>query len=200
MVVSNRRNGPCNISLWCVITTGCASQTPKCLSIHWPVKFIHARVCLCANACPFFIFSNVKQHVFLLRSKVNMKGLTTANMGSGFSFGVGRNLDSCSICTDQVRNWGSNCHFSTFYFILFCVHLHFQRWKCYFYCTFWYLFESNVLYGCIFTCLLDLQMSKSFQSSQIKQNLLSFLFVFLALKLIFVLMCWVSDASFMASD
>lgn len=28
-------------------------------------------------------------------------------------------------------------------------------------------------------------MSKSFQSSQIKQNLLSFLFVFLALKLIF---------------
>jgi hypothetical protein len=72
-------------------------------------------------------------------------------MGFGFSFGVGRNLDSCSICTDQVRNWGSKCHFSTFlFFILYgFVHLHFQRWKCYFYCTFWYLFESNVLCGCI---------------------------------------------------
>lgn len=169
LVVVENRNKDCftfHQSARCVITTGRASLPPKCLSIHWPAKLIHALVCLCVTACHIlFILSNVKHHVFLLRSKVNKKeihGLTTANMGSGFSFGVGRNLDSCSICTDQVRNWGSKCHFSTFYFILFCVHLHFQWWKCYFYCTFWYLFESNVLYGCIFTCLLDLQMSKSF--------------------------------------
>lgn len=86
-------------------------------------SFIHLSVFV--TACHnWFNLSNVKHRVFLLRSKVNMKeihGLTTANMDSGFSFGVGRNLDSCSICTDQVRNWGSKCHFSTFYFILFCV-------------------------------------------------------------------------------
>lgn len=116
----------------CVITTGRASLPPprSVLSIHWPAKLIHTPVCLLVTACHILlILSNVKHRVFLLRSKVNKKeihGLTTANMDSGFSFGVGRNLDSCSICTDQVRNWGSNCHFSTFYFILFCVHLHFQ--------------------------------------------------------------------------
>lgn len=126
MVVSNRRKGPCKISHCCVITTGCASQTPQ-VSVHSLTCQLHSCTCLSlCNCMPFFIFSNDKQHVFLLRSKVNKKGLTTANRGSGFSFGVGRNLDSCSICTDQVRNWGSNCHFSTFYFILFCVHLHFQ--------------------------------------------------------------------------
>lgn len=132
----------------CIITTGRVSLPPKCLSIHRPAKLIHApRLSLC-NCMPRIVIflSNVKHRVFLLRSKVNKKdhGLTTANMDSGFSFGVGRNLDSCSICTDQVRNWGSKCHFSTFYFILFCVHLHFQWWKCYFYCTFWYLL--NLMY------------------------------------------------------
>lgn len=87
-------------------------------------------------------------------------------------------MDSCSICTDQVRNWGSKCHFSTFYFILFCVHLHFQRWKCYFYCTFWYLFESNVLYGCILHVYWIYQQAgeRAFKAHEIKTILLIFLF------------------------
>lgn len=142
---------------------------PKSVSVHhWPVKLIHAPVCLCVTACRiWFILSNVKHRVFLSRSKVNKKKRSMVwlqrTWALAFPLELAENLDSCSICTDQVRNWGSKCHFSTFYFILFfCVHLHFQWWKCYFYCTFWYLFESNVLYGCIFTCLLDLQMSKSF--------------------------------------
>lgn len=103
----------------------CSTSPPQRVSSHSLTCQTHSYACLCVTACRiWFILSNVKHRVFLLRSKVNKKeihGLTTANMGSGFSFGVGRNLDSCSICTDQVRNWGSKCHFSTFYFILFCV-------------------------------------------------------------------------------
>lgn len=127
------------------------SRFPRCLSIHQSAKIIHTPVCLCVTACHIFFFSVMLNTVFfLLRSKVNKKdhGLTTANMDSGFSFGVGRNLDSCSICTDQVRNWGSKCHFSTFYFLLFCCFFFcpftFPMVEVLFYCTFWYLL--NLMY------------------------------------------------------
>lgn len=106
-----------------VIASGRAPSPPKCVCPFTDLsKLIHAPVCLCVTACHiWFILSNVKHRVFLLRSKVNKKeihGLTTTNMGSGFSFGVGRNLDSCSICTDQVRNWEANVTFPLF--ILYC--------------------------------------------------------------------------------
>lgn len=128
---------------------------PRKVSVHSPICQNHSytRLSLC-NCMPHFFFSVMLNTVFfLLRSKVNKKahGLTTANMDSGFSFGVGRNLDSCSICTDQVRNWGSKCHFSTFYFIVFLFVLFvffcpftFPMVEVLFYCTFWYLL--NLMY------------------------------------------------------
>lgn len=155
---------PFHLYARCITTTGRVSFPAKCLSIHQSAKIIHTPVCLCVTACHIFFFSVMLNTVFfLLRSKVNKKdhGLTTANMDSGFSFGVGRNLDSCSICTDQVRNWGSKCHFSTFYFILFFLFcfvflsIYISNGGSVILLYFLVPFESNVLYGCIFTCLLD---------------------------------------------
>lgn len=46
-------------------------------------------------------------------------------------------------------------HFHTFILILFSFCPHFQRWKCYFYCTFWYLFW-------IMYCMVVFYMSTGF--------------------------------------
>lgn len=46
-------------------------------------------------------------------------------------------------------------HFHIFIFILFSFCPHFQRWKCYFYCTFWYLFW-------IMYCMVVFYMSTGF--------------------------------------
>lgn len=46
-------------------------------------------------------------------------------------------------------------HFHIFILILFSFCPHFQRWKCYFYCTFWYLFW-------IMYCMVVFYMSTGF--------------------------------------
>jgi len=77
VVVENRNKDRFTFSTWVlhVIVSGRVPLPPQvCLFIHWLVKLIHAPVCLCVTACHiWFILSNVKHHVFLLRSKVNKK-------------------------------------------------------------------------------------------------------------------------------
>lgn len=100
----------------------------------------------------FFIFFFIKymyckcdlkatKSVFSLLKVVK---LPTRNQPSGHSehwglllLEAGRIWTSASFCTENIRNWGGGVQMSlvTFvlFFFVFCVLLHFQRWKCYFF-------------------------------------------------------------------
>lgn len=176
-----------------------------CLSIHSLTCQTHSCTCLCLTACHIWtILSNVKHHVFLLRSKVNMKKRSMVWPQRTWALAIP--LELAEIWTHapfvQIK-WGTgeaNVTFPLFIFYCFVSIYISSDGSVIFTVLFGTFFESNVLYGCIFTCLLDLQMcrSKSFWSSQIKQycffpfGVCRFLVIFLP--------CWVLDASCMAWD
>lgn len=106
---------------------------------------------------------------------------------------VGRIWTSASFCTENIRNCGAQKSLLSFVlsFIFFppCVLFTFPEMEVlFFYCTFWYLFESNVIVWLYFTSWLSLphlgsELSKCFQNKQFINFSLVFLnlvcFVFL---------------------
>lgn len=155
------------------------------------------------------ILSNIEHRVFLLRSKVNKKRNPWSDLSEHGLWLFLWSWQKFGLNAPFVQiKWGTgeaNVTFPLFILYCFCVHLHFQKWKCYFYCTFWYLFESNVLYGCILHVYWIYQRAgaRAFEAHELKQLCFFSYFLFsvgVYRSLVLFLPCWVFDTSCMASD
>ncbi len=101
-------------------------------------------------------------------------------MGGSFTFGSWQNLDFCFILYRKHKELGGvnvTSHVLIFFFFFSRVLFTFPEMEVlFFYCTFWYLFESNVIVWLYFTswlCLTHLgsELSKCFQNKQFNFSL-----------------------------